>query len=156
VQALAIIACILTMLYAGNSLTPAINEARDAGPSGHARFEQLHRRSVRLNTAVLVVGLGLLVAFATRPGPRTPGIIEKTPSERIRYDEAVSRVIEDVEVKYGMRRPRGAASAKADDTGPVIDPETVEEIDSMYAQKRLRDEAKARRRAAGSGEPKAD
>ena len=83
VQALAIIGCTLIMLYAGNSLTPEINRARDAGPSGHPRFEQLHRRSVRLNALVLVVGLGLLVGFATRLAPRTSGILEKTPAERL-------------------------------------------------------------------------
>ena len=62
------------MLYAGNSLTPAINAARDAGPAEHPRFDRLHRRSVRLNGLVLVLGMGLLVAFATRPAPRTSGI----------------------------------------------------------------------------------
>ena len=81
-QALAIIAGTLTMLYAGNSLTPAINAARDTGPAGEARFARLHRRSVWLNGLTLVLGLGLLVAFANRPGPRTTGIIELTPLER--------------------------------------------------------------------------
>ena len=113
VQALAIIGCILIMLYAGNSLTPAINSARDAGPSGHRRFEQLHRRSVRLNALVLAVGLALLIGFAIRPAPRTSGIIEMTPSERIRYDEAVNRVIQDAEVKYGLRPPPATESGKA-------------------------------------------
>jgi len=150
VQALAIIGCTLIMLYAGNSLTPAINQARDAGPSGHRRFQQLHRRSVRLNALVLVVGLGLLVGFATRPAPRTSGILEKTPTERLRYDEAVNRVIQDVEAKYGLRPPRAAESGKPADLGPVIDAETVQEIDSIYAQKRLRDEARAKRRSAAA------
>lgn len=150
VQALAIIGCTLIMLYAGNSLTPAINQARDAGPSGRHRFQQLHRRSVRLNALVLVVGLGLLVGFATRPAPRSSGIVEQTPTERLRYDEAVNRVIQDVEAKYGLRPPRAAESGKPADLGPVIDAETVKEIDSMYAQKRLRDEARAKRRSAAA------
>jgi len=158
VQALAIIGCTLIMLYAGNSLTPAINQARDAGPSGHRRFQQLHRRSVRLNALVLMVGLGLLVGFATRPAPKTSGILEQSPTERIRYDEAVNRVIQDVEAKYGLRPPRAAESGKpADlapvidaDLAPVIDAETVQEIDSIYAQKRLRDEARAKRRPAAA------
>jgi hypothetical protein len=156
IQALAIIGCILIMLYAGNTLTPAINRARDAGPSGHRGFEQLHRRSVRLNALVLVVGLALLIGFATRPAPRTSGIIEKTPIERLRYDEAVNRVIQDVEAKYGMRPPRESDSAKPEGPGPVIDEETVKEIDSIYAQKRLRDEARAKRRSTRSGEPRAN
>ena len=72
------------MLYAGNSLTLAINAARDAGPSGQRQFERLHRRSVRLNGLVLVLGLGLLISFATRQAPRTPGIIELGPAVRMR------------------------------------------------------------------------
>ena len=82
VQALLILGCILVMLYGGNSLVPEINAARDEGPSGHDRFVRLHRRSVRLNTLVLVLGLGLLVAFACRAVPRTQGIEEMTPAER--------------------------------------------------------------------------
>lgn len=82
VQAVVIIAATLVMLYAGNTLTPAINAARDAGPPGAARFERLHRRSVRLNGLVLVMGLGLLVAFAARKAPQTTGIVEPTPVER--------------------------------------------------------------------------
>lgn len=82
VQSLLILSCTLIMLYAANSLTPAINAARDAGPSGEARFNQLHRRSVRLNGLVLVIGIGLLIAFATRPRPKTMGILEPTPLER--------------------------------------------------------------------------
>ncbi len=150
VQALAIIGCILIMLYAGNTLTPAINTARDAGPAGHDQFERLHRRSVRLNALVLVVGFGLLIGFATRPAPRTSGIIEKSPTERIRYDEAISNVIQDVEAKYGMRPPRSEGSSEPAESTPRIDAETVKEIDSIYAQKRLRDEARAKRRSAAA------
>jgi hypothetical protein len=84
VQAMAILAGTLIMLYAGNSLTPAINAARDAGAAGQARFDRLHRRSVRLNALTLVIGLGLLTAFANRPLPRTAGIVEPTPVERAR------------------------------------------------------------------------
>ena len=106
VQALLILGGILLMLYGGNSLVPEINRARDEGPSGHDRFVRLHRRSVRLNALVLVVGLGLLVAFASRAVPRTQGIEEMTPTQRARYDAAVSRVIEDVEARHGIRPPR--------------------------------------------------
>lgn len=79
VQALAILFGILLMFYAGNSLTPAINAARDAGPSGEARFNRLHKRSVWLNALMLVLGCALLIRFATRPAPRTSGIIERGP-----------------------------------------------------------------------------
>ena len=84
VQALAILSATLVMLYAGNSLTPAINAARDSGPSGRGRFDRLHRRSVRLNAVVLVIGLGLLIAFAARPRPSDSGIKEPTIEERSR------------------------------------------------------------------------
>lgn len=84
VQALVIVTSILIMLYAGNSLTPAINAARDAGPAQQARFDRLHRRSVQLNGLVLVLGVGLLIAFANRPAPTTPGIIEPDPVARAR------------------------------------------------------------------------
>jgi hypothetical protein len=79
VQAMAILFCILLTLYAGNSLTPAINAASDAGPANKARFNQLHRRAVLLNAVVLLIGCALLVLFATRPAPRTAGIIERFP-----------------------------------------------------------------------------
>jgi uncharacterized membrane protein len=98
VQALAILAGTLIMLYAGNSLVPALNAARDAGPAGRARFDRLQRRSVVLNGLVLSIGLGLLVAFANRPAPRTAGIIEATPVEHAlreaRQLEATSKAVQ--------------------------------------------------------------
>jgi uncharacterized membrane protein len=82
---------VLIMLYAGNSLTPAINAARDAGPARQQEFDRLHRLSVRLNGLVLVLGLGLLVAFAARRMPQTGGIIEPTLQERARMEDAYLR-----------------------------------------------------------------
>lgn len=70
VQATLVLAGTLIMLYSGNVLTPAINAARDAGPAAHERFERLHHRGVILNSFVLLIGLGLLIAFANRPTPR--------------------------------------------------------------------------------------
>jgi hypothetical protein len=89
IQAMLLLCCILIMLYGGNSLVPEINRARDEGPSSHDRFERLHRRSVRLNALVLVIGVGLLVAYAWRPAPRTAGIIELSPIERARRSGAL-------------------------------------------------------------------
>jgi hypothetical protein len=148
VQAVALIGCILVMLYGGNSLTPAIDRARDGGESSHERFQRLHRRAVWLNALVMVVGCLLLVAFTTRPAPRTSGIIELSPTERFRYDAAITRVIEDVEAKYGFRPPRAGGSGEAGLSDPRVDAETVKEIESYYADKRLRDDARAKRRRA--------
>jgi uncharacterized membrane protein len=87
VQSAVLLACVLIMLYGGNSLVPQINQARDAGPSSHDRFERLHRRSVLLNAAAMVGGIGLLVGFACRPAPRTSGIVELSPLERARREQ---------------------------------------------------------------------
>ena len=86
VQSLLIIASILIFLYCGNTLTPQINAARDAGPSEELRFQKLHKRSVGLNAIVLLLGIVLLVTQATRRSPRTNGILEMTPQERAVYD----------------------------------------------------------------------
>jgi hypothetical protein len=145
VQALAIIAGIMIMLYAGNSLTPAINAARDSGPAGQQRFERLHRRAVRLNAAALVIVLGLLIAFAMRPAPRTSGIVEMTPDERARYDAEVYRVIEDVEEKYGFRPPQAGKTEKPAAPKAEIDPEAIKELDAIFAEKRLHQRARAQR-----------
>ena len=81
-QALIIIAAVLLTLYAVNSLTPAINAAKDAGEAGKQRFERLHRRSVILNGLVMILLMGLIVAFVARPSSRTKGIIEPSPLQR--------------------------------------------------------------------------
>jgi uncharacterized membrane protein len=80
VQASVIAVCLGISLYSGNSLTPAINAARDAGPDSAERFDRLHQRSVWLNGVVLLLGVGLLVGFAARKGLRTDGIEERPPS----------------------------------------------------------------------------
>ncbi|MGP0065985.1 MAG: DUF4149 domain-containing protein [Isosphaeraceae bacterium] len=132
VQSMAILASILIMLYGANSLVPEINRARDAGPAGHDRFVRLHRRSVWLNSVVLIVGIGLLVSFAARPVPRSAGIVELTPTERAGYDAAVSRIIEDVEVRHGLRPKRVPDAGETPKSGPRIDDEVVKEIESYY------------------------
>lgn len=90
-QEAVLIACILIMLYCGNVLVPAINAARDSGPAGDVRFQRLHRRSVALNLVALVAGLCLAVAFAVRPAPRTAGIIEPSPAERLMRETQAER-----------------------------------------------------------------
>jgi uncharacterized membrane protein len=143
VQAILILSGILTMLYAGNTLTPAINAARDAGPAGHARFERLHRRSVRLNGLVLAIGVGLLIAYATRPGPRTSGIAEMTPAEREQYDARISRVMASIEA----RQAGGGGTTTPDRPGAErfpIDEATIRELVEIYT----------RRRGAGADRPR--
>jgi Domain of unknown function (DUF4149) len=132
IQAMAILACILIMLYGANSLVPEINRARDAGPSGHERFVRLHRRSVWLNTFVLLVGLCLLVAFVARPVPKSAGILELTPGQRASYDAALSRVIEDVEARHGLRPKRIPVPGETSEMDPQIDAEVLKEIESYY------------------------
>jgi hypothetical protein len=139
IQAMILLGCVLVMLYAGNSLTPAINDARDAGAEGEARFRQLHRRSVRLNAVILVGGIGLLIAFANRPAPRTTGIPELGPVEKARFDAELDQVILDVERKYGFRPGAPGQGAGAGPTLKAIDPEAVQEIESYYREKRRRD-----------------
>ncbi len=104
VQAGLLIGCALAMLYAGNGLTPAINAARDAGPAEAARFDRLHKRSVRLNGLVLAIGLGLLVAFAFRPSPTTAGLVEPPVNELV--DQHLKRQSESIRIG---RPPRPAA-----------------------------------------------
>ncbi len=158
VQALAIISCILITIYVGNAMTSAMNEARDTGRSRPGRLTPLFRRAFSLNALVSITGVGLLIAFATRGGPKTSGIVELTPEERARYDVAIARVIEQVEVKYGFRQHLPGKSGELIEARPAIDPETVKEIESYYAQKRRREDARAGRGAAakparGTGVP---
>src|SRR5262249_35040305 len=126
VEALAILAGILILLYAGNTLTPALNAARDAGPAAHGRLARLHRRWVGLQGVVLVLGVGLLTAFAVRPATRTSGLEEMTPVERQRYDERILQVIDDLEAGRGARPESGKPAGR--DRFP-IDAATIDEID---------------------------
>ena len=96
VQAGLIVIGLLIMLYCGNSLTPAINAARDAGPAQSARFDRLHKRSVQLNGVALLLGLGLLVGFAVRRPVQTAGLHEMTPIERVAYDNDFARALDEI------------------------------------------------------------
>jgi hypothetical protein len=112
----------------------------------------LQRRTAGLNFLLLLIGLSLLAAHAARPSPTTSGLNELTPRERARYDAAINRVIEDMEIKYGLRPPRGDGSAERAAADPLIDAETVRELESYYARKRVRDQARAGK-ARASGTP---
>lgn len=85
VRAVAIVAGTLMMLHAGNSLAPAI-----AAAPADERARRL-RRLVGLNGAAIVIGAGLLVAFANRPAPRTSGIVEPSPREHAQREADARR-----------------------------------------------------------------
>ena len=105
VQAFLILFGLVIMLYCGNSLTPAINAARDAGPAEAARFDRLHKRSVQLNGVALSLGLILLVSFAVRRPVRTSGMNEMTPGERVAYDNDFSRALDEILRGPAARQP---------------------------------------------------
>lgn len=108
VQAALIAASLGIMLYCGNTLTPAINAARDEGPASADRFDRLHRRSVRLNAVALLIGTVLLVGFAVRKPPRTSGIEEMTSGERVEYDGEFSTALDEILREQAARDPRAA------------------------------------------------
>lgn len=139
VEALLILAGTLIMLYAGNSLAPAMSMAQAAGPSGRDRLERLHRRSAVLNTLVLLIGAGLLIAFANRPAPRSSGLRELSPSEQSRFDAELSAVIEDIETKYGLRPGHPDPKGQTEPSARRVDPEMIQELESYYRQKQLRE-----------------
>jgi hypothetical protein len=109
VQAMLILAGILIFLYCGNSLTPAINAARDEGPAGAERFDRLHKRSVRLNAVTLLLGLVLIVSHATRRPTTTEGIREMTIPERIEYERRFEKKVDEI-----ISRGGSAAEVKAE------------------------------------------
>ena len=137
VQALMIVAVALTFLYCGNALTPAINAARDAGPEGAGRFDRLHKRSVRLNAAILLVGIILLVAQATRRPPTSAGIRELSAGERVLYDAEVQAAIERYFATGSTAGPEGV---------PRLDDAAREELEGYLTAKRDREAARRRSR----------
>jgi len=149
-QAGLVVAGILIFLYCGNSLTPAINAARDAGPDGSARFDRLHKRSVRLNAVALLIGIVLLVAHATRRPPTTEGTREMSPAERVEYDRQFEENLDDILKKGGTKsspQPTGA-----DGTGFRFDDAARRELEGLVAAKRDR-EARKRKGLAGGEAP---
>ena len=52
---------------------------RCSGDHADRTLQRLRRRAARLNALALVLGVGLLIAFATRAPMRTTGIIERPP-----------------------------------------------------------------------------
>lgn len=102
-----LLAVILIALYCGNSLTPAINRARDAGEQAKPQFDKLHKRSVRLNVAMLCAGLICVLAFESRLAPRTAGIVELSAEDKAEYElrlrETLNELLE-AKAKRAARR----------------------------------------------------
>lgn len=91
-----LLAVILISLYCGNSLTPAINKARDAGEPQKGRFDALHKRSVRLNVVMLAIGLYCVYAFETRSAPQTAGIVELSVEDKAEYERRLRETLNDL------------------------------------------------------------
>ena len=105
---------VLIVLYSSQSLTPAINAARDAGPEQKGRFDRLHRRSVLLNAASLMLGLTLLIAHAARPAPKTAGLMDLSPEETRERDFQVLEKRKAVfDARIGREFPEGPKAKPA-------------------------------------------
>lgn len=103
---------ILLAFYCGNSLTPAINRARDAGEAEKLKFDVLHKRSVRLNIISLLMGFICLIAFEGRKTPTTAGIVEEPVESRVekerQFRETLNELLEAKAKKAADRaRARG-------------------------------------------------
>lgn len=118
VRCLALVGVILTLLYCSESLTPAINQARDQGEAGKPLFNRLHRRSVRLNAIVLGTVAVLLAAALIGPKGRISGIIEQPPRERARADyDRFAKSLEEYRKKDAERK-RGETERAKSAPGP--------------------------------------
>ena len=149
VQAFLILGSTLTFLYCANSLTPAVNAARDAGAEGADRFNRLHRRSVRINSLLLLVGIVLLATQATRRPPQTAGIVEMNPQERLQYDVEFRDALEEIVTKRPPRpnaEPTGTSRFKFDGAAR-------KELEELVAAKREREANKRRDRGESPPEP---
>ncbi len=105
-----IIVNIFIAFYCGNSLTPAINRARDAGDAEKPKFDALHKRSVRLNILSLLLGFICLIAFEGRKTPTTAGIVEEPVESRVEKDRQFRETLNEL---LEAKAKRAAERAKA-------------------------------------------
>ena len=101
---------ILIAFYCGNSLTPSINRARDAGEAEKLKFDALHKRSVRLNVISLFIGCICLIAFEGRKTPTTAGIVEEPVESRVEKDRQFRETLNEL---LEAKAKRAAERAKA-------------------------------------------
>jgi uncharacterized membrane protein len=137
VQAMIILASLIIFMHCGQSLTPQINAARDAGPEGKEKFDRLHKLSVKLNAIALVLGIVCLVMFATRAIPKTDGIVEMTPTERLQYESQFQRTFEQA-IKDG----KSTSPAQTTDTRFPFDDAARKETEEFA--KKYRDKEQKR------------
>jgi hypothetical protein len=126
---MAILAGTLLVLYAANSLSPALGAALKAGAGAEKRSHGLWRRLLWLNALVLAIGTGLICAAANRPAPRTSGIRELNPTERARAESELERqrVYDRLREQVGKRSPdlpvgNGGDAASPPGTGRAAGP----------------------------------
>ena len=118
VQAMVILAGILCMLYGANSLTPAINQRATPGRRGRSGSNYCTGGRRGLMGLSLPSGWGCW--WPSRRDGRSGDLGPERAHHRrqARYDAAVSRVIEDIEARHGMRRRRtgspGESAARPD------------------------------------------
>jgi hypothetical protein len=147
-RAMLILASLLIFLYCGNSLTPAINAARDAGDAQKDRFDRLHKRSVYLNSIALLIGIGLLVTFSIRQTTKTAGIAELTPQERTQYDLEIQKVMDDT-----YRKEIGQAPLTDPAELRKLTPEARAQIEQLFKEKLDKDAEKFRKRFESPKQP---
>jgi hypothetical protein len=101
---------ILLAFYCGNSLTPAINRARDAGEPEALQFKSLHRRSVMLNSLSMLIAVVCLISFEGRNSPTTAGIVEEPVETRAERDRQFRQTLDEL---LEAKAKRAADKAKA-------------------------------------------
>lgn len=94
---------IVLAFYCANSLTPAINKARDAGEPQEKRFKALHARSVKLNIASLLIGVACLITFEGRNALTTWGIVEPPVEGRVEQDRQFRQTLEEILEKRAQK-----------------------------------------------------
>lgn len=104
---------ILLAFYCGNSLTPAINKARDAGEPQKERFNALHKRSVWVNSVMMLIGLACLAQFESRIAPKTMGIIEMPIEDRVERDRQFRQTLEELLEKRAKKAAERARASEA-------------------------------------------
>jgi hypothetical protein len=110
--AIVAISSILITTYGHHSLGPIARGNPVAGPSARAEWSGFTRRDVILNGLSLILGSTLLIAHVARPAPRSTGVIELTPTQRLdREMKALDKRKERLDEYLQNHKPPGDASS---------------------------------------------